>query len=189
MAGREQKGIVININEDPRELPNYTVTEAAHCLQLPRTTLRQWVAGRRNPRYHNRWLFEPLIHPANEKPPLLSFLNLVEAHLLSALRREQQVRMGPIREALKYLAHNLPSPHPLADQQFETDGLRIFIQRYGELIDISQAGQLAMRDVLEIYLHRIDRDEVGLAARLYPFTSITHLDTSRSIVIDPQIAF
>jgi hypothetical protein len=68
MAGHEQEGLVINLNEDRRELPNYTVTEAAHCLQLPRTTLRQWVAGRRDPRYHSRWLFEPLIHPANDPP-------------------------------------------------------------------------------------------------------------------------
>jgi uncharacterized protein (DUF433 family) len=189
MAGHEPTGIAININEDRRELPNYTVTEAAHCLQLPRTTLRQWVAGRRDPRDHNRWMFEPLIHPASETPPLLSFLNLVESHLLSALRREYQVRMAHIREALKYLTRNLPSPHPLADQQFETDGLSIFLQRYGELIDIGQAGQLAIREVLETYLRRIDRDEGGLATRLYPFTSITHLDTSRTIVIDPQIAF
>jgi hypothetical protein len=92
-------------------------------------------------------------------------MNLVEAHLLSALRREHQVRMVHIREALKYLVHNFPSHHPLADQQFETDGLSIFIQRYGELITISQDGQLAMREVLETYLRRIERDMAGTMVR------------------------
>jgi uncharacterized protein (DUF433 family) len=77
----------------------------------------------------------------------------------------------------------------LADQRFETDGLSVFIERYGQLIDIGRAGQLAMRAVLETYLRRIDRDEAGLAARLYPFTSPGHMDTPKSIVIDPTVAF
>ncbi len=178
-----------DIRQDPRQVPNYTVTESAHCLQLPRTTLRQWVAGRHAPGEQRRWLFEPLIHPASENPRLLSFMNLVEAHVLSALRREHQIRMLQIREALKYLVQCLPSQHPLAEGRFQTDGLSIFIERYGQLIDISQAGQLAMREVLEAYLRRIDRDEAGLAARLYPFTSTSHADTSKTIVIDPTIAF
>jgi uncharacterized protein (DUF433 family) len=65
----------------------------------------------------------------------------------------------------------------------------MFIERYGQLIDIGQAGQLAMHAVLEIYLRRIERDAIGLAVRLYPFTSPNHTETSRSIVIDPTIAF
>jgi uncharacterized protein (DUF433 family) len=189
MAEASQKDVAFDISEDAREIPNYTVSEAAHCLQLPRTTLRPWVAGRRAPRHRNRWLFERLIQPASEKPPLLSFMNLVEAHVLSALRREHQIRMVQIRQALRYLSQYLPSPHPLADQRFETDGLSVFIERYGQLIDIGRAGQLAMRAVLETYLRRIDRDEAGLAARLYPFTSTSQLDMSKAIVIDPTIAF
>lgn len=177
------------MRQDPREVPNYTVTEGAHCLQLPRTTLRQWIAGRRDPGERQGWLFEPLIQPASEHPLLLSFMNLVEAHVWSALRREHRVRMVQIREALKYLAQYLPSRHPLAEGRFQTDGLSVFIERYGQLIDIGRAGQVAIRKVLEAYLRRLDRDEAGLAARLYPFTSTTHLDTSKSIVIDPTIAF
>jgi uncharacterized protein (DUF433 family) len=97
--------------------------------------------------------------------------------------------MAQIREALRYLSQYLPSPHPLADQRFETDGLRVFIEKYGELIDIGQKGQLAMRAVLERYLRRIERDESGFASRLYPFTEAGHRDISKSIFIDPTIAF
>ena len=116
-------------------------------------------------------------------------MNLVEAHVLSALRREHQIRLAKIRVALAYLSQQMPSPHPLADHRFETDGLSIFIERYGQLINIGQPGQLAMRAVLETYLRRIERDAMGLVVRLYPFTNPSHTETSRSIVIDPTIAF
>jgi uncharacterized protein (DUF433 family) len=67
-------------------------------------------------------------------------------------------------------------------------GLSIVIERYRLLLETERAGQWAMRAVLEAYLRWIDRDEAGLAARLSPFTSTTHLDTSKSILIDPTIA-
>jgi uncharacterized protein (DUF433 family) len=184
-----QRSALVNSQEDVREVPNYSVTEAARCLQLPRTTLRQWAAGRRPPHDASEWMFEPLLCPASRSPLFLSFMNLVEAHVLSALRREHQIRLAKIRVALAYLSQHMPSPHPLADQHFETDGLSMFIERYGQLIDIGQAGQLAMRAVLETYLRRIERDAMGLAVRLYPFTTPNHTETSRSIVIDPTIAF
>jgi uncharacterized protein (DUF433 family) len=184
-----QRSTIVDRHEDLREVPNYSVTEAARCLQLPRTTLRQWAAGRRDPHDASEWMFEPLLHPASRSPLLLSFMNLVEAHVLSALRQEHQIRLAKIRAALAYLSQHMPSPYPLADQRFETDGLSIFIERYWQLIDIGQAGQLAMRAVLETYLHRIERDAMGLAVRLYPFTTPNHTETSRSIVIDPTIAF
>jgi uncharacterized protein (DUF433 family) len=189
MDAHGQRSAIVDLNKDPREVPNYGVTEAARCLQLPRTTLRQWAAGRYDPHDPQRWMFEPLLHPASCTPLLLSFMNLVEAHVLSALRRKHQIHLAKIRVALAYLDQHLPSPHPLADQRFETDGLTIFIEQYGQLIDLGQAGQLAMRAVLETYLHRIERDARGLAIRLYPFTSPNHTETSRSIVIDPTIAF
>jgi uncharacterized protein (DUF433 family) len=184
-----QRSTIVKLHEDLREVPNYSVTEAARCLQLPRATLRQWAAGRRDPHDAPEWIFEPLLHPASRSPLFLSFTNLVEAHVLSALRREHQIRLAKIRVALAYLNQHVPFPHPLADQRFETDGLSIFIERYGQLIDIGQAGQLAMRAVLETYLRRIERDAMGLAVRLYPFTTPNHTETSGSIVIDPTIAF
>lgn len=189
MDDHRQRSAIVDLSEAPREVPNYSVTEAARALQLPRTTLRQWAAGRYDPHDPKRWMFEPLLHPASRSPLLLSFMNLVEAHVLSALRRQHQIHLAKIRVALAYLDQYTSSPHPLADQHFETDGLSIFIEQYGQLIDIGQAGQLAMRAVLESYLRRIERDTSGLAIRLYPFTSSNHTETSRAIVIDPAIAF
>ena len=92
-----------------------------------------------------------------------------------------------IRQALGYLRRHLPSRHPLADQKFEIDGLDLFIQQYGQLINVSQAGQLATRSLLEAHLQRIERDQQGIAIRLHPcWWAITIEDThvESSIRID-----
>jgi uncharacterized protein (DUF433 family) len=109
--------------------------------------------------------------------------------VLDAIRQQHQVRLVKIRQALRYLRQHFPSRHPLADQKFETDGLDLFMQRYGQLINISQSGQLAMRSLLEAHLQRIERDPQGIAMRLYPFTRKRLPDEPRLVVIDPSVSF
>jgi PIN like domain len=46
---------------------------------------------------------------------------------VDALRRGHRIAMYKIREALSYLEAHFPSPHPLANQKFETDGIDLFI--------------------------------------------------------------
>ena len=47
--------------KDPRDLPAYTVSEAAHYLYVPEATLRSWVMGRMYPVSVGERYFEPLI--------------------------------------------------------------------------------------------------------------------------------
>jgi uncharacterized protein (DUF433 family) len=76
-----------------------------------------------------------------------------------------------------------------------TDGLRLFIDHYGQLLDVSQEGQLAMRQVVGAYLQRIDRDPTGRIVRLFPLTRKRPADAARMIEepkiisIDPLVAF
>ena len=70
----------------------------------------------------------------------------------------------------------------------ETDGLDLFIERYGHLVSISQAGQTVMRERMTAALHRIDRGPQGLPIKLYPFTRSTIDDAPALIVIDPTLA-
>ncbi len=81
------------------------------------------------------------------------------------------------------------SQHPLALQQFETDGVNLFIQKVDKLINVSQEGQLAMRELLTSHLQRIEHDEAGLAMRLYPFTRPDHFQQLKAVVIDPRMSF
>jgi uncharacterized protein (DUF433 family) len=178
--------------QDPREMPAYSIPEAAHYLQMPPSTLRWWVKGWTYRTEAGERFSSPLIvlPTLPEKGPLLlSFVNIVEAHVLDAFRRGHRIAMYKVREALSYLEAHFPSPHPLANQKFETDGIDLFLDKYGQLINISQDGQLAMRDVLRVYLTRIERDAAGAPVKLYLFTRARQADEPKVVVIDPYVSF
>lgn len=174
---------------NPAEIASYSIPEAAHYLQLPPATVRSWALGRRYPTDEGPRFFKPLVHIADVSKRLLSFQNLVELHVLSAIRRKHQVKLREVRRAIDYVGKQLKTDHPLVDQQMLTDGRHLFIDRYGKLINASQDGQMEMRKMLEAYLERIERDDIGLPARLYPFTSTIVDSSPKPIVIDPRIQF
>ena len=62
---------------DPREQPSYSISEAAHYLNIPQATARYWATG--------QGIYPPLIMVAERQPAQLSFLNLVEMHILAAV--------------------------------------------------------------------------------------------------------
>ena len=159
-------------DEDVRELPAYGVAEAAHYLLVPRATLRSWVAGMSYGSNDERRFFKPVIQPAATSPVALSFINLIEAHVLAAIRRKHRVDMKAVRRAIDFLKHQFGSKHPLADHKFETNGVDLFVERYGELMSVSQGGQLAVRELLQAHLRRIEWDTKGMPLRLYPFTLV-----------------
>ena len=74
-----------------RDSAAYTPAEAARYLRLPVAKLRSWVLGRQYPTAEGSGQFPPLIRPASQQLPLLSFANLVEAHVLRSLRTEHGV--------------------------------------------------------------------------------------------------
>ena len=178
MTGRRLK------TNDPRELPAYSISEAAHYLAVPAATMRYWSVGRDR--------YEPLIQVPGGPPTLLSFLNLTELHVLAAIRREHEVKMPSVRRAIQFLADHargaMDKRHPLISRQLETDGLDLFIEQYGQLINISQAGQIAMRQIISAALRRIARDPAGVPVKLYPFTRSATDDAPGMIVIDPRLS-
>ena len=174
---------------DPREMPAYTLPEAAHYTGVPLATLRSWVMGRHYPTGEGAKFFMPIIVRPDPEKSLLSFINLVECHVLAAIRRQHQVPIYNVRRALDYLKEHYQTEHPLAQRSFQTDGIDLFIEEYGQLINVSMKGQLAIRDLLEVHLRRIEHDQSGLALRLYPFTRKPESDSPKLIVIDPRVSF
>ena len=172
-----------------RDRPAYTLAEAARYVRLPAATLRSWVLGRQYPTAGGRGDFPPLIRPASPRPPLLSFSNLIEAHVLRSLRTEHGVPVKELRSALAYAERTLGIDRLLLRPQLRTDAGKVFLDRYGELIDLTASGQLAMRRLFAEHLKRVEWDSSRLPVRLYPFLSAVAPSEERSIVIDPGIAF
>ncbi len=133
--------------------------------------------------------FKPVIFLAQKNPAMLSFVNLIEAHVLDAIRRVYGVALPAVRSTIEFLRKEFGSKHPLAEQRIETDGKDLFVRRFGQLITASKGGQLAMPELIDAYLRRIQRDERGFAVRLYPFTRKRDLEEPKVIVIDPHVSF
>lgn len=164
-------------------LPLYTVRQAAHLAGLPLATAARWTATAAG----------LLVQPPGEAG--LSFLNLVELHVLAAIRRHHQVPLGKVRHAVQYVRQAFGTDHPLAERQFETDGVDLFIQELDTTINASRQGQVAIRELVAAYLRRIERDTAGFPLRLFPLyqtgvdTALEVTNAPAFIAVDPTISF
>jgi uncharacterized protein (DUF433 family) len=165
---------------NPIDIPAYSPGVVAHHLQLPIGTARYWSLGRD----HHR----PVILIADPAQKLLSFRNLIEVHVLSAVTRHHGVRLQAVRKAVEYLREHLGVEHPLSEEAMQTDGVSLFVERFGELINASKSGQVAMESMLRAHLHRVERDDNGLPVRLFPFTR-SKPEGPSLVMIDPRVQF
>ena len=171
-----------------REQPAYGLAEAARYLKLPAATLRSWVFGRAYPKGEAVATFQPLIKPARREPPLLSFYNLIEAHVLRSLRTEHGIAIKELRKAIRYAERTLNIERLLLSKDLRTHAGAVFLEEYGKLINLTASGQLAMRRLLEDHLKRVEWDQWAFPVRLYPYVS-AQPTAARPIAIDPGIAF
>lgn len=169
---------------DPRDVPSYATWEAARYIRLPLRTVQNWAFG------FGSYGGKPLIRIADPERHLLSFWNIAELHVLGALRRYHDIPPQKLRRAIHYLEDTFNSAHPLLTERMLTDGVSVFIEKTGALINASKSGQLAMRQLLEAHLRRIVQDVDGLAIRLFPFVRRDPHHDQRSpmaLVHEPKI--
>ena len=167
---------------DVRDFPRYSISEAAFYVRVPSSTLYAWTKGRDYTLKsgHHR-TFKPLIHLADEDHGLLSFYNLVEAHILRFTTEERNIPLQNVRRALDFVQESFPGPHPLLTHEFETSGKEMFITNLAGTINATAYGQKVMRQILDEYLKRIPRDASGLPIRVFPIRS-------KHLAIDPYFS-
>lgn len=119
---------------------------------------------------------------------LLSFQNLVEAHVLGAIRRQHGVSLQRVRKALRFVERQIQRPHPLITVEFQTDGVNLFVKELGRLINASGEGQTEIDEAIRRSLSRIERDEAGVASRLFPFVRGSDKEP-KVISMDPRVSF
>jgi uncharacterized protein (DUF433 family) len=185
----ERKKQDIYGGKDPRDLAAYSIAEAARYLKIPPTTLRPWVAGREYPRRKGSGFFAPLIATPEEHPSRLSFNNLVEAYVLRALRTQHGVSIDAVRKAINFAAKGYSVGRLLLSPKLYTDAGELFLEKYGQLVNLTKSGQLAMKKILEAYLKRVELDQTDLPIRFYPFVTGDTREDRKIIVIDARRAF
>ena len=184
-------------NYDPRAIPIYSIPQAAQYLRLRNDRLRDWVGGWFSKTKADKRSFEPLIklpHPNNfellpqSKTTLLSFTNLVEAHVLIAIFKATGFSRKQLSTALDYIKRRLSTPQLYAGKEFERKGIPLLFERFGQKLAASDREQEAGQ-ILATYFDRIVRDEAGLPLKLYPFTKLPGSDEPKTVMIDPRISF
>ena len=176
-------------DRDVRELPAYSIADAAGYLRLPVSTLRSWVLGQNYRVGDQQKFFKPVIDIADRKERQLSFINLVEAFVLAGIRRQHEIPLPKVRKAVDYLRRTFNSNRPLSDEQFQTDGVDLFVEKMGSLIGATQEGQIQMRDIIRGRLERVHRDPKGIPEKIVLFPARPDTKGSADVVIDPRLSF
>jgi uncharacterized protein (DUF433 family) len=123
--------------------------------------------------------------------PLLSFINLIEAHVLDAIRYRDKLPLINVRTGIKTLKEKYNSEHPLVEYEFQHDGVDLFTDIEKNIVNVSKGGQFAIREIISASLKRIARDPQGSAIALYPFLKRYPQDVEEQklVLIDPRISF
>jgi uncharacterized protein (DUF433 family) len=174
---------------DLRERPLYTATEAARFLRLPSSTVRAWLFGQNYHVAEEVRRFRAVIVPADPAHRLLSFMNLVELTVLGSIRRKHRITLPQVRQGVAFLRRAFPSRHPLADHAFLTNGIELFTEKFGKILNVTREGQVEIREALEGALRSIDRDPAGVPFKLYLPTADAGGSRRGAIVIDPAVGF
>jgi len=130
-----------------------------------------------------------VIVAADPKGRRLSFMNLVELSVLAAIRRLHSVPLPKVRKAMVYLRRQFPTAHPLADHDFQTNGVDLFVEKFGQLLNISKEGQVEMKNLIQAYLRGIQRDGKGIPVKLPLPIRDPRTGEPSKVVIDPSIGF
>ena len=174
---------------DRLTLPTYTIPEVAYFLNLNPEKLRAWVKGRNYSTKNGSRFSEPLIQLDDPTGMQMSFLNVVEAHVLSSIRCQEGIAMDRIRAAINFLKNKLESDRPFIQKEFLTDSKDLFIHEMGNVINCSRQGQHVIEQAMKNYLKRIEFDKSsGRPFRLYPMGEKQRED-SRPVMVDPRIGF
>lgn len=164
----------------------YRASEVAGYTRVPASTLRTWAFGRTSPKRY------PAVIKAADKrnTECLSFINLIEAHVLVALRHTHNVPLKKIKSAVSWLKKETGKEHPLAELEIDTNGLNVFVQHFGDIVSASEQGQIHIREVVEKFLERVERDRHGMPVLFYPFT-FDNIDREcpKDVVISPVVGF
>lgn len=167
----------------------YSVPEAARITGVSAGRIRRWVRGysfrsgddvKQSPR-----LWAPDLQPIDHSLAL-SFRDLIEVRFVDFFL-SKGVAWKELREASACASELVGSSHPFSTKRFKTDGRKIFATlrtagRFSHLLQVVDR-QFAIFEVLDPLLY------AGLEFRHLDVIRWFPLESSRRIMIDPQVAF
>lgn len=174
----------LRFGDDLRDLPTYTVPEAALFLGISPRTVGYWFCEANNILKPSGWIGEVA---------LLSFRDLAEAYVLAVLTKFYDFRLRTLRGivANAKLESKLERPLVQADLTVLFSNLIIEKPARGSqprhMVDIAHGRNLVFPEFVDQLGKRILRDRHNGPLRIYPWRLVTAKDESRPVSVDPQI--
>jgi uncharacterized protein (DUF433 family) len=172
--------------EEIKIVPAYNVAEAARYLGASASTLRGWFRGRNYKAAGEARRMKPVLGQHGTDGETLSFLDLIEAHVLQAIRRGYGIPLNKFRKAMDYLREINPDLHFLAHENFRYDKKNLFLRMEDRLVSLSERGQVVSEEIIEEGLRRLEYGDDGFASKL--FLPVAR-DNRHTIAIDPNVGF
>ena len=168
-------------DSSPNDSPVYGIRDASRYLKIPSATLRSWFAGT------NRGKFLRVLEPAAMSPVKLSFNNLAEAFVLHNLRTEHGVHLSKVREAIADAERQLGINRLLLRRDLKAHLGKILVEKFGEYLTLGQAGQYAMKVMLDAVLERFVWEDPNFPSTLFPF--LPGRQSAKVIALNPKKSF
>jgi uncharacterized protein (DUF433 family) len=169
-------------NDERLEIPMYGLSEAALYLRVPVKTLEYWIFGKGS--------IKPLIQAAGQHPRSLSFMNLLECHMLAAMKKIYNLKLPKIRRALADLNSHNEFKHPLIEQPLFTNRIDLLLKDLDHIVNISRKnkqGQYEIPEIVSVHLERVEWDKETF--KFYPFVRERSAQEPKYILISPKVGF
>jgi uncharacterized protein (DUF433 family) len=166
--------------------PAYPLAVAARILGTNPSTLRAWFHGRTYLTKAGKHRAAPVMAATQKIGAPLSFIDLVEAHMLLAIRRGYGIPLKRLRDAMEYLRRDGGDLLFLAHRDFKHDKQHLYVDRDDYLVSLSERGQHVEPHIIQDGLKQIVYGEDGYADRFFPL--VNGLE-QRTIMLTPSIGF
>lgn len=170
---------------DPREVPGYSLPDAARVLGVNLSTVRNWAKGQKH--------FRPVLTIPDDFPPdAVSFFNLIEIFVLDELRRRFRFPLQRLRPYITYMRDTFPDAnYPLAQVDLFVSNNELYGRLGEHLVNLSRGGQLGLAEVLRDLLQRVKKGPAGEGVvKLFPFiTRQRVVDSPLVVEVDPRVSF
>jgi uncharacterized protein (DUF433 family) len=167
-------------------LPVYPLAQVARFVGCNQGTLRAWMRGRTYVSGGEKRRAKPMFEHSSHPRAALTFLDLVEAHMLHLVRRGYGIPMRNFRTAVEYLRRVGGDAHFLAHKDFVHDKKHLYLKADKMLISLSERGQHVNTVVIHDGLKQLMYGEDGYADKFFP---VIGGKQQKVVMINPVIGY
>jgi uncharacterized protein (DUF433 family) len=174
---------VLQAGRDLRDLPTYTIPEAARFLAIPERTMPYW--------YSDSSILRASGNIGDIS--LLSFRDVAEAYVLELLRTFYGFHSRRLRYVVENFRKETETKRPLLDAELYVVLGNLVLKKPARgkqplrMVDLAHERNLVFPEFVAMVGKRVLKDSKHAPRRIYPWRFAPPLDDSRPISMDPHV--